>query len=966
MSDLKMIKDDPSFADGKYEENSDAFNHEVFADTIHKIIVENDAPLTIGLFGGWGVGKTSIINLLKRKLSKKDDAFVYFNAWEYGEDTFRRQFLLTVANSDEVIQNKKERSEIVERLEKLNHSDLKKKSDEKLHVSKAGLLKLGIFIIIAIIGIYLIIHGGLDKSLSSLGSGIFALTISIIIMISQRIEQVIKVTIDEAYDPKLIFPEQFAEEFDKIIDIAKTKNKKKNIIIVIDDLDRCEANTIKNILVTMKTFLSRRQCYFIIPMDDSSVVNIFGINNHNFGYEQLRKYFSISVRIPELYHDDLLSYAEKIAKEFKVPADIPYIAALGYCNDARKMKHFLNLYKIKESIALGRKEKGYLAIDLNTIQRQLAKIVVLEYQYPEIYKYLSRYPDKLDVLTRLAFNDSDKIEINYKEINQNLSDGNIWLLYPGLCEFLRNTNDIRFVDFDALSKLKIPVQEKELSIIKEILDSNDYKKLKDVDAKIIQENSSQLVQMVMRYLNSQVARARESAFNFSFLIIREKYLDDFNHKKLLSEVINAMFANRNQLRLTVRFTVDILNNYGELNRYRQMQFGEILEEDIFKQELLPNNTANILNHDEFLNILKQKEAIGVSIKGKVDSYINMVKSKADQKVFINELNKIKYTAQERTDNNLIVPSAEIVASAISFIPLSLEEYDEELFNSIKKLILSGNNPFEFEKVNGFLSAKISSIIKNNITDYDFNNLLEGAVGMVTNSSLYLEEKDAVLIAELIKQHYANFKEDAKLSLLQFFIVATLSIKEDKNLNNNHKSTYNDFVDNLNFEAFKLHNEQIIELKSIDEENKTTIVKENIERKWDYTIDNFNSPNDELINTAIYCAENEETINPENKKSFLLTILDLNDEESLTKWTKFVIDETLKLTDEKQVEITDKALANTKSIERIERIRKQYIQLFLELTEKNNKDKYITAITELVKLLSSDDDFVAIKYNSGKY
>jgi gamma-glutamyl hercynylcysteine S-oxide synthase len=83
----KIFNDTPS--------PEDTFHFAAYAKTISDIIAakHNETPLTIGIFGSWGSGKTSLMQLIRRNLDtyKKDENFrrcktVWFQAWKYADE----------------------------------------------------------------------------------------------------------------------------------------------------------------------------------------------------------------------------------------------------------------------------------------------------------------------------------------------------------------------------------------------------------------------------------------------------------------------------------------------------------------------------------------------------------------------------------------------------------------------------------------------------------------------------------------------------------------------------------------------------------------------------------------------------------------------------------------------------------------------------------------------------------------
>lgn len=61
----------------------DFIGFKVHADLLSALVTDNSLlPITVGVFGDWGSGKTSIMKMLEKELSERDDiAVLYFDAW---------------------------------------------------------------------------------------------------------------------------------------------------------------------------------------------------------------------------------------------------------------------------------------------------------------------------------------------------------------------------------------------------------------------------------------------------------------------------------------------------------------------------------------------------------------------------------------------------------------------------------------------------------------------------------------------------------------------------------------------------------------------------------------------------------------------------------------------------------------------------------------------------------------------
>lgn len=81
--------------------NNDRFNRNKFSSRISQTIInrKSDEGLVIGLYGVWGEGKTSVLNMIQNDLEEMDDIFVVkFNPWRFkDEDSLILNFLKNIS-----------------------------------------------------------------------------------------------------------------------------------------------------------------------------------------------------------------------------------------------------------------------------------------------------------------------------------------------------------------------------------------------------------------------------------------------------------------------------------------------------------------------------------------------------------------------------------------------------------------------------------------------------------------------------------------------------------------------------------------------------------------------------------------------------------------------------------------------------------------------------------------------------
>ena len=58
-----------------------------YAKVLARATIETKDSITIGVFGNWGTGKTSLMRLIKSEVDREESAVgVWFNAWQYEKE----------------------------------------------------------------------------------------------------------------------------------------------------------------------------------------------------------------------------------------------------------------------------------------------------------------------------------------------------------------------------------------------------------------------------------------------------------------------------------------------------------------------------------------------------------------------------------------------------------------------------------------------------------------------------------------------------------------------------------------------------------------------------------------------------------------------------------------------------------------------------------------------------------------
>ena len=348
----RIIEDRPVEDDSIFSNKSGISPHSRIAQTLAEIIKSPNETggKMIGLEGGWGAGKTTVINMLRKLLSNdKKITLISFDAWAHEGDPLRRTYLESLIRHfillDGWIDNKKWN----EKLNKLSKRSRTTTTSTKRQTTLFGrIFATAIFLVP--IGVpflreslnYTIFSINTDLNVSWMflfGFLMSAMPITVLFLNFVRVAfkkekepedwAFLKGdSIDESTQDTTETPEptsiEFEDIFNELMREAINSSSERKIIIVIDNLDRVDAQDATTIWSTLQVFLQERchqeeewfdSLWMIVPYDPKGLRRLWdgrqseSENTKNFTSDSfIDKSFVIRFEVPPLVLSDWKEY----------------------------------------------------------------------------------------------------------------------------------------------------------------------------------------------------------------------------------------------------------------------------------------------------------------------------------------------------------------------------------------------------------------------------------------------------------------------------------------------------------------------------------------------------------------------------------------------------------------------------------------------------------------------------------
>jgi hypothetical protein len=281
----------------------DLIGFRVHAELIREVVEDDTVlPVTIGVFGDWGSGKTSIMKMLQAELAQNPEiAVVYFDAWLFeGYDDAKSALISSILK--QLMDNKRFPAELKDKALKLV------KRVNWMRLMKMGWDNVALPAVLAYATGGATAVPGVIAGLKALfGKPEDALK-------SDEAEKLLK----ESEDSEVAEVKDFREKFGELL----RDSKFKSLVVLIDDLDRCSPDRIVENLEAIRLFLNVDRTAFIIGADPRIVRHGIAVRYHQ-ALNAARTSPSVGENPGEAAEQLVSDYVEKL---IQVPYHLPRLS----------------------------------------------------------------------------------------------------------------------------------------------------------------------------------------------------------------------------------------------------------------------------------------------------------------------------------------------------------------------------------------------------------------------------------------------------------------------------------------------------------------------------------------------------------------------------------------------------------------------------------------------------------------
>ncbi|MCI5188245.1 MAG: hypothetical protein D3905_00320 [Candidatus Electrothrix sp. AS4_5] len=263
----------------------DALKREPSVEAVSSLISELSGPFVLAIDSPWGTGKTTFVRMLKSVLEKKEHPCLYFNAWE------------TDFSTDPLVA-------FLGEITKLISDEIDNSSDTAKKVNKVK--KLGSLLV--------------KKGIPVLAKVTTGATLDLDSFTEKAIADYVSSAATDAVDKYLKEKElidEFHKELDKVIKQLSQEGKPSQLVIFVDEIDRCRPTYAVELLERIKHLFNIENVIFVVSLDKQQLRTSLGAvyGQGIDADEYLRRFIDLEFLLPK---PDAEAFTESLFKRFEL------------------------------------------------------------------------------------------------------------------------------------------------------------------------------------------------------------------------------------------------------------------------------------------------------------------------------------------------------------------------------------------------------------------------------------------------------------------------------------------------------------------------------------------------------------------------------------------------------------------------------------------------------------------------
>ena len=397
---LSILSDQPA--------DEDQLNFDPYAKTLADIVADpgTDTPLTIGVFGGWGQGKTSLMRMVQRRLEETAGTTfpvraVWFNAWLYShQPALWRALISRVLDGVRGFDTLGDAARAKLRQLETRLYGAATPAGGHLTLPDGALAGLKSAALPPLMGLEL-----LRRQAQRAGDEKVAARLEALIADVEESEALTRRDQVAALD-------DFRRQFEAISRACIVDHGR--LAVFVDDLDRCLPDKAVEVLEAVKLFLDVPGCVFVLGIARQVIEEGIRVRYRDYqakldGAQYLEKIIQIPFALPPIAPEAVADYVKRVTGE-SLPHDrCETVFAVGLEPNPRRIKRTLNIFLLLWRLAQNRQ-------DLREIIKpvRLAKIVIIQQYHPRLFRLITDGPHYLIDLEK-RFREQEQRDLTSQE-----------------------------------------------------------------------------------------------------------------------------------------------------------------------------------------------------------------------------------------------------------------------------------------------------------------------------------------------------------------------------------------------------------------------------------------------------------------------------------------------------------------------------------------------------------------------